>query len=761
MQRMVFSCLATLILLGMPSPRPAHGQPAAPGPGQDALRRFALVAGANDGGPGRVKLRYAASDAQAMARVLEELGGVAAADRLLLVEPDRAALLAGVRQLEGRIVAARPAPPARVEVLLYYSGHSDEEGLLLQGERITYRELRTALEGLPADVRLAILDSCASGQLTRRKGGVHRPPFLVDASAQVSGHAFLTSSSAEEAAQESDRVGGSFFTHYLISGLRGAADVTRDGRVTLNEAYQFAFHETLARTEQTQGGPQHPAYDIQLAGTGDVVLTDLRGTSAGLVLAEPLQGRLFVRNDAGQFVAELAKPAGRAVELGLQPGLYHLTLEQQGRVLLAEITLAEGYRPELTELQFREVAGEATALRGGTPTIAAADAGPRTFPFAFSLLPGMGTAGMDDPPRIRGAALNLIAGHYAGLDGFEASGAVGWEDGDVRGFQAAGAVNVAGGVQRGVQVAGAVNYAGGDAGTLRAAGAANVARGDVRGLEAAGGFDVVLGRLGGAQFAGALSWAGEGARGIQAAGGASYSGGEMRGVQVAGATSVARGDLRGLQLAGGVNFAGGNVSGAQLSVINIGADVKGAQIGVINVGRNVHGAQIGVINVAKDVHGLPFGLLNIVEEGMLHGEFWGDEMGLGHMGLKLGSRHFYTLLGAAARPGSDPLRWAYEFGLGGHFGADPLYFELDASGLTLWDDTDHLIDHGTLGRLRLTCGWQILPRLAVFGGVSANVLVTADPLRVRSETTYAHTWELRTADPRVTMWPGAFLGVRI
>jgi hypothetical protein len=39
--------------------------------------------------------------------------------------------------------------------------------------------------------------------------------------------------------------------------------------VTLNEAYRFAFDETLARTETTSGGPQHAAYDISLAGTGD------------------------------------------------------------------------------------------------------------------------------------------------------------------------------------------------------------------------------------------------------------------------------------------------------------------------------------------------------------------------------------------------------------------------------------------------------------------------------------------------------------
>src|SRR5262249_42604973 len=129
-------------------------------------------------------------------------------------------------------------------------------------------------------------------------------------SIQVRGHAFLASSSQSEAAQESDRIGGSFFTHYLVTGLRGAADASGDGRVTLNEAYAFAFRETLAGTEATRGGAQHPAYDIEMAGTGDVVITDLHQLSAGLSLPSELAGRVFVRDASGALVAELGKRAG-------------------------------------------------------------------------------------------------------------------------------------------------------------------------------------------------------------------------------------------------------------------------------------------------------------------------------------------------------------------------------------------------------------------------------------------------------------------
>src|SRR5690606_40141662 len=103
-------------------------------------------------------------------------------------------------------------------------GRSTDESLLWGGEQLDYLELRQALRALPADVVVAILDACASGAFTRMKGGALRPAFLPSTAAPIRGHAYLTSSAADEVAQESDRIGGSFFTHHLLAGLRGAAD---------------------------------------------------------------------------------------------------------------------------------------------------------------------------------------------------------------------------------------------------------------------------------------------------------------------------------------------------------------------------------------------------------------------------------------------------------------------------------------------------------------------------------------------------------
>ena len=330
------------------------------------VQRFMLVIGANSAGADRPKLRYAVSDAERFARVLVELGGVARANEIVLKQPTLQELTAAFDLLHARVSDVRRAsgPQGRTEVLVYYSGHADEQGLLIGDDRYSYRALRTRLDQIPADVRIAVLDACASGAFTRIKSGRTRPAFLVDESADMRGHAFLTSSAATEAAQESDRIRASYFTHYLVSGFRGAADLSGDGKVTLNEAYQFAFQETLGRTVDTKSGPQHPSYDISLSGTGDVVMTDVRQTSATLVLPGDLEGRFFVRNAAQELIVELYKPLGRPVELGVEPGTYEVRAEIRKSSMVAKASVSDGSTFVLEARQFGPAAVEATRRRG-------------------------------------------------------------------------------------------------------------------------------------------------------------------------------------------------------------------------------------------------------------------------------------------------------------------------------------------------------------------------------------------------------------
>ncbi|MFW5976270.1 MAG: caspase family protein, partial [Alkalispirochaetaceae bacterium] len=256
------------------------------------VRRFALVIGANDGGAERVRLQYAASAAQRFAGVMEEIGGVDPRDSYLILDPDPEEIDETSAAIRREVSRARSGA-RRVEFLLYYSGHSDEQGLLLGESVYSYLRLREQIDVVDADVSIAVLDSCSSGSFTRLKGGRRSRPFLINDASELQGHAFLTSSSDDEASQESDRIRASFFTHYLVSGLLGAADSSGDRRVTLNEVYQYAFDETLSQTTGTFAGPQHPSYNIQLSGAGDLVLTDLNNYESAIRFGPDVSGRLY------------------------------------------------------------------------------------------------------------------------------------------------------------------------------------------------------------------------------------------------------------------------------------------------------------------------------------------------------------------------------------------------------------------------------------------------------------------------------------
>lgn len=329
------------------------------------LRRFAVVIGSNNGGGERERLRYASHDATRFADVLEQLGGVSQADLSLLSEPDGLELDRTFDALSRRVQSERKRGQ-RIELVVYYSGHSDETGILIGGGRYDYARLRQRIRAVPADVHIAVLDSCASGSFTRIKGGKRMAPFLRDTSNQVEGFAFLSSSSEDEDAQESDRIGASFFTYYFVAGLRGAADRNRDGKITLNEAYQFSYEQTLGRTQNTVHGPQHPAYDMHLSGTGDVVITDLRSTESALVLPSALRGRVTIVDTNGRVAVELVKDAGEPLSLALPNATYTVHVDNSTGELEATVIIDGAGEVRFSQGDLRPVDPEHTVARGIT-----------------------------------------------------------------------------------------------------------------------------------------------------------------------------------------------------------------------------------------------------------------------------------------------------------------------------------------------------------------------------------------------------------
>lgn len=334
--------------------------------------RMAVVAGNNAGNGLMPPLRYAENDAGKMARVLVELGELDQDNVLLLQGRTLREIVDAIAEVARRVSLARDNPELRVVLMFYFSGHSDGEALEVGRERLAYAHLKALLSGTHADVRLVIIDACRSGAGIAQKGARSVAPFAIKLADTLSttGEAFITSSAADEAALESSEVMGSFFTHNLVSGLRGAADASGDRLVTLSEAYQFAYERTVAATSVLAAGSQHPTYDYRLSGQGELVLATLQRPTATLLMPESDRGLVsdVVRD---QVVVEV--PRGPAREVALPPGTYAVRLFRGGRAFGGRVTLTPGTRHQVDwETLAPSSAMVAVSAKGGPPSISSA-----------------------------------------------------------------------------------------------------------------------------------------------------------------------------------------------------------------------------------------------------------------------------------------------------------------------------------------------------------------------------------------------------
>lgn len=426
--------------------------------GRAETQRLAVVVGSNLGSGARPALQFAETDADRVADVLSDLGGVRAGDLWLLKKASLGAVRRSFEEATRRITEAHTRTGARAVLLFYFSGHSDGESLELGNEHITFRDLRSWLGGTGADVRLAIIDSCKSGALITAKGGALGPAYDIRLSDDLTstGDVVITSSASDENALESKEIRGSFFSHHFLSGLRGAADASGDGQVTLAEAYRYAYAHTLTATASTFAGAQHPAYDFRLSGQGELVMTSLSNPSAVIELPAGFERHLIADLGHDQVVGEIT--SGAVTRLAVRPGTYAVRSWTGGKAFATKIEIRRGEtrtigRGELVAFEVPTVRG-----KGGAPDdldlseLATALSPPRARPTVFvgggaeravakqlSLLESVRIAFQSPRPRwlllsltaATGASANFRESRFAlGLGGRR-----GWERGRLR-FQA-------------------------------------------------------------------------------------------------------------------------------------------------------------------------------------------------------------------------------------------------------------------------------------------------------------------------------------
>jgi hypothetical protein len=150
----------------------------------------------------------------------------------------------------------------------------------------------------------------------------------------------------------------------------GDADQSGDGRVSLAEAYAYAYERTVADTADTAAGPQHPTFSFDLAGNGDLVLTDVVERREGvLIAAHAPAGQWFLVDPRGFVVAEIAKAEGVERLVALAPGRYWVRRRLADHLRVGQITVATGEIAQVDDRALKNADFSADPVKGAYQTL--------------------------------------------------------------------------------------------------------------------------------------------------------------------------------------------------------------------------------------------------------------------------------------------------------------------------------------------------------------------------------------------------------
>ena len=323
-------------------------------------------------------LHYADDDAAAVVSLGRELGVQTTLLTVLDADstrryPELAAVarpptVKELRQVAGELqekLASDRRAGAEPTVLLFFSGHGgrSKEGAaslaLLDGSltrQMLYEEL---LANLPARYVHLVVDACHAEAVVRPRDKDAKVVAVSDAEVAAlaarttlgrfpSVGAVMASTSGSES-HEWDVYRSGVFTHELISGLRGGADVNQDGRVEYSELYGF-----LAAANREVGDPRaHLAVVVvPPAVNRRVAIVDRKDAPS----APRLVGRIassshfYVEDETGRRLVDVRPEAGVEVDLMLPPDK---TLYLRSRDQEAEFRLRASERRQIERLNRR------------------------------------------------------------------------------------------------------------------------------------------------------------------------------------------------------------------------------------------------------------------------------------------------------------------------------------------------------------------------------------------------------------------------
>jgi hypothetical protein len=223
-------------------------------------------------GVGRYKtmpvLKYSDDDAYQFYAFLKSPEGGALPDKQvrILVDEDatRANVLTTMRQVFMK------ADDNDV-IIFYFSGHGLEGYFLPQdfdgsNNKLYHNGVKTIFEQSRAKHKLCVADACHSGSLLAMKTPLETTlqSFYRAFNDTNGGTALFMSSKGEEYSLEDQGLRSGIFSHYLVRGLKGDADIDNNKIVTIREVFDYVYKNVRSYTSNAQTPTISGKYDMNM-----------------------------------------------------------------------------------------------------------------------------------------------------------------------------------------------------------------------------------------------------------------------------------------------------------------------------------------------------------------------------------------------------------------------------------------------------------------------------------------------------------------
>ena len=689
-------------------------------------RHWAVVIGVDAYPSPFQSLKYAADDAKAVAQVFQDAGAnVTLMTPDSLIQPTKANV---IQQLQ------RHAQLEAVDLLtVYLSGHGEDvdgTGYFLPMDvtdplvdsGLSLEDLFAILNSANAKHRFVIVDACRVAPKEQFVAALSR---YSDES-----NIIFTACDSNQWAPEVPRLKHGLFTYFLLKGLRG---------------------------DHQDRGAAGPDGTVTVLGLLDYVTRGIEEWHSHL-------------SDEQHYPQQITPRV-------FYNGKYISLLNNQG--IDPTVINNEGLLPQITNTLRHQLAHNLELLlpleRNNGVTPSTPKGGDLHLPMTISLIPWISTVGFQDPNRniTTNLSINIIAGYHTNLDGIELGGILNMKGIESRGAQLAGVGNIVGRDVDGFQISGGLNAVGRDVEGFQASAGLNVNGRDLNGFQAAAGLNATGGSVRGFQGSGGGNFVGRNLQGLQITSGLNFVGRNVlsESLQIAAGLNIAE-NLEGTQISAATNIVLGSdqkadipYAGTQISMVNIAHGDIGTQIGLLNIAGHVGTTQVGLLNVSGRMSGIPIGLISFVKDNPLHLQLWGSDTEVANLGVRLGSRHVYSLLMVGSYPHGDLGRWSSGFGIGGHIPLGKRFF-LNVDFITRRvgytdtseEETWRYDENTVLNKLRFGFGWERHKWFSVFGGLSLNFLVS--DRWDTSDFGYGFDHVYQGEDTTVRIWPGFFAGVQ-